>query len=92
MIWAGYTVPAGWLFFGIPLIHFDEEKYDDPLKFNPWRWKVIAGLLKEYSTHTHTHTQHIKNDKSTKICFRGKIYMVRYPRITYHLEQARHFA
>ncbi|KFK23690.1 hypothetical protein AALP_AAs50902U000800 [Arabis alpina] len=35
----GYTIPAGWLFFGIPLVHFDEKVYDDPLKFNPWRWE-----------------------------------------------------
>ncbi|ESQ55997.1 hypothetical protein EUTSA_v10025084mg [Eutrema salsugineum] len=35
----GYTLPAGWLFFGIPQVHFDEEKYGDPLTFNPWRWK-----------------------------------------------------
>ncbi|CAE6195901.1 unnamed protein product [Arabidopsis arenosa] len=47
----GYTVPAGWLFFGIPLVHFDEKKYDDPLKFNPWRWKGqdLHGILsKDY--------------------------------------------
>ncbi|KAH0935027.1 hypothetical protein HID58_012144 [Brassica napus] len=47
----GYTVPAGWLFFGIPLVHFDEEKYEDPLKFNPWRWKgkdLHGTLSKDY--------------------------------------------
>ncbi|ESQ55995.1 hypothetical protein EUTSA_v10027495mg [Eutrema salsugineum] len=43
----GYTVPAGWLFFGIPQVHFDEEKYGDPLTFNPWRWqgKDIYGTV-----------------------------------------------
>lgn len=25
---------------GYPLIHLDQEKYNDPLAFNPWRWKV----------------------------------------------------
>ncbi|CAH8391173.1 unnamed protein product [Eruca vesicaria subsp. sativa] len=47
----GYTVPAGWLFFGIPLVHFDEVKYEDPLKFNPWRWKgkdLHGTLSKDY--------------------------------------------
>ncbi|CAH2079066.1 unnamed protein product [Thlaspi arvense] len=47
----GYTIPAGWFFFGIPLVHFDEEKYEDPLKFNPWRWKgkyLHGTLSKDY--------------------------------------------
>ncbi|KFK23689.1 hypothetical protein AALP_AAs50902U000700 [Arabis alpina] len=34
-----YTVPAGWIIMGYPSAHFDPEKYDDPLAFNPWRWK-----------------------------------------------------
>ncbi|VVA95757.1 unnamed protein product [Arabis nemorensis] len=37
---ARYTVPAGWIVAVSPsLIHFDEEIYENPLKFNPWRWK-----------------------------------------------------
>jgi cytochrome P450 len=36
-----YTIPAGWIFMGYPYVHFNPEKYDDPLAFNPWRWKVI---------------------------------------------------
>uniref|UniRef100_A0A1J3HXK7 Cytochrome P450 708A2 n=1 Tax=Noccaea caerulescens TaxID=107243 RepID=A0A1J3HXK7_NOCCA len=35
----GYTIPAGWTFLGFPFNHFNEEKYDDPFSFNPWRWK-----------------------------------------------------
>ncbi|KAH9783513.1 cytochrome P450 family 87 subfamily A polypeptide 2 [Citrus sinensis] len=23
----------------LPLVHFDADKYEDPLAFNPWRWK-----------------------------------------------------
>ncbi|AEE83593.1 unnamed protein product [Arabidopsis thaliana] len=34
-----YTIPAGWIFMGYPYVHFNPEKYDDPLAFNPWRWK-----------------------------------------------------
>ncbi|ESQ55986.1 hypothetical protein EUTSA_v10027045mg, partial [Eutrema salsugineum] len=34
-----YTIPAGWIFMGYPSIHFNPEKYEDPLAFNPWRWK-----------------------------------------------------
>ncbi|KAL0890306.1 hypothetical protein Bca101_014289 [Brassica carinata] len=32
-------------------VHFDEEKYEDPLKFNPWRWKgkdLHGTLSKDY--------------------------------------------
>lgn len=36
----GYKIPSGW---GIvvypPAIHLNPEKYEDPLSFNPWRWK-----------------------------------------------------
>lgn len=37
----GYTIPPGWIIMGYPSVHFNPEKYDDPLAFNPWRWKVI---------------------------------------------------
>ncbi|CAH8276573.1 unnamed protein product [Arabidopsis lyrata] len=46
-----YTLPAGWLFFGIPQVHFDEEKYGDPLTFNPWRWSLDpkTRVLRRYT-------------------------------------------
>uniref|UniRef100_M4D8I2 Cytochrome P450 n=2 Tax=Brassica campestris TaxID=3711 RepID=M4D8I2_BRACM len=34
-----YTIPAGWIFMGFPSVHFNPEKYEDPLAFNPWRWE-----------------------------------------------------
>ncbi|XBH59217.1 hypothetical protein VPH35_080509 [Triticum aestivum] len=35
----GYTIPAGWLVIVNPMAaHMNEEFFDDPLKFNPWRW------------------------------------------------------
>ncbi|KAG7542811.1 Cytochrome P450, partial [Arabidopsis thaliana x Arabidopsis arenosa] len=46
-----YTLPAGWLFFGIPQVHFDGEKYGDPLTFNPWRWSLDpkTRVLRRYT-------------------------------------------
>lgn len=37
-----HIIPAGWTFMGYAGVHFNPEKYDDPLAFNPWRWKVIS--------------------------------------------------
>ncbi|KAK6136758.1 hypothetical protein DH2020_029512 [Rehmannia glutinosa] len=38
----GYTIPAGW---GImtchSAMHLDPNIYEDPLTFNPWRWKDV---------------------------------------------------
>ncbi|CAN8323635.1 unnamed protein product [Cochlearia groenlandica] len=34
-----YTIPAGWTFMGYASVHFNPEKYEDPLVFNPWRWE-----------------------------------------------------
>ncbi|KAF3952299.1 hypothetical protein CMV_022133 [Castanea mollissima] len=36
----GYTIPAGWIVMVVPsVLHLSPTKYDDPLAFNPWRWK-----------------------------------------------------
>ncbi|KAG8368270.1 hypothetical protein BUALT_Bualt15G0027800 [Buddleja alternifolia] len=39
----GYTIPEGW---GIMVchstMHLDPNTYEDPLKFNPWRWKDVT--------------------------------------------------
>ncbi|KAM6572063.1 hypothetical protein CsatA_016143 [Cannabis sativa] len=36
----GYTIPAGWLVMVVPsVLHVNPDIYDDPLTFNPWRWK-----------------------------------------------------
>ncbi|KAG4207136.1 hypothetical protein ERO13_A03G047901v2 [Gossypium hirsutum] len=38
----GYTIPKGWILLIIPAIHhLDPNTYEDPLAFNPWRWKMI---------------------------------------------------
>ncbi|KAM4094569.1 hypothetical protein ACJW30_06G205500 [Castanea mollissima] len=36
----GYTIPAGWTVMVVPsVLHLSPTEYDDPLAFNPWRWK-----------------------------------------------------
>ncbi|KAK6262277.1 hypothetical protein QUC31_008093 [Theobroma cacao] len=35
-----YTIPAGWIILACtPAVHLNSEIYEDPLSFNPWRWK-----------------------------------------------------
>ncbi|XVF09819.1 hypothetical protein REPUB_Repub07fG0129200 [Reevesia pubescens] len=36
----GYTIPAGWIILACtPAVHLNPTTYEDPLTFNPWRWK-----------------------------------------------------
>ncbi|KAG7997568.1 hypothetical protein I3843_01G217500 [Carya illinoinensis] len=36
----GYLIPKGWCFFAyFRSVHLDENHYDWPYKFNPWRWQ-----------------------------------------------------
>ncbi|KAF9616902.1 hypothetical protein IFM89_032864 [Coptis chinensis] len=48
----GYTIPAGWAVMVCPpAIHLNPAKYEDPLVFNPWRWKgmeVNGGASKHF--------------------------------------------
>ncbi|WVZ81821.1 hypothetical protein U9M48_029160 [Paspalum notatum var. saurae] len=38
----GYTIPAGWLVMICTMAtHLNPTLFEDPLKFNPWRWTVI---------------------------------------------------
>ena len=42
---AGYTIPAGWAIMVCPpAVHLNPAKYEDPLGFNPSRWKVGQSL------------------------------------------------
>ncbi|KAK3138933.1 hypothetical protein QOZ80_5AG0375380 [Eleusine coracana subsp. coracana] len=35
----GYVIPAGWMVMMSPMsIHLNPIFFQDPLKFNPWRW------------------------------------------------------
>ncbi|CAL5001758.1 unnamed protein product [Urochloa decumbens] len=37
----GYTIPAGWLVMISPMaVHLNANIFEDPLKFNPWRWST----------------------------------------------------
>ncbi|KAL6658541.1 hypothetical protein ACP70R_004127 [Stipagrostis hirtigluma subsp. patula] len=37
----GYTIPAGWLVMISPMaVHLNPTLFEDPLKFNPWRWMI----------------------------------------------------
>lgn len=37
-----YTIPAGWLILiATPTLHMNSEIYENPLTFNPWRWKDL---------------------------------------------------
>ncbi|KAK9147751.1 hypothetical protein Scep_006508 [Stephania cephalantha] len=38
----GYTIPTGWAVMVCPpAVHLNPSKYEDPLAFNPWRWKGV---------------------------------------------------
>lgn len=37
----GYLIPKGWCVFTyFRSVHLDENNYDWPYAFNPWRWQV----------------------------------------------------
>lgn len=41
----GYVIPKGWCVFTyFRSVHLDENLYDSPHKFNPWRWQVCGSL------------------------------------------------
>ncbi|KAL6639633.1 hypothetical protein ACP70R_023363 [Stipagrostis hirtigluma subsp. patula] len=47
----GYTIPAGWLIMISPMsLHLNPEYFEDPLTFNPWRWKEAheSSLMKNF--------------------------------------------
>ncbi|KAK4431191.1 cytochrome [Sesamum alatum] len=38
----GYTIPEGWvIMIATAGLHLNHNQFEDPLKFNPWRWKEI---------------------------------------------------
>ena len=46
MYFAGYTIPAGWpIMIATSALHLNSEIFNDPLAFNPWRWKVKIKLI-----------------------------------------------
>jgi 3-epi-6-deoxocathasterone 23-monooxygenase len=42
----GYLIPKGWCAFAyFRSVHLDENNYEWPYEFNPWRWQVRDQLL-----------------------------------------------
>ncbi|KAK9271103.1 hypothetical protein L1049_026692 [Liquidambar formosana] len=40
----GYTIPKGWTIMVVPAaIQLNPDTYEDPLAFNPWRWKDMGA-------------------------------------------------
>ncbi|XWS28752.1 hypothetical protein CRYUN_Cryun25bG0098100 [Craigia yunnanensis] len=40
----GYTIPKGWILLVVPAaLQLNPDKYEDPLTFNPSRWKNFGG-------------------------------------------------
>ncbi|CAA2978645.1 cytochrome P450 87A3-like [Olea europaea subsp. europaea] len=38
----GYTIPSGWvIMIATAGLHLNSNQFEDPLKFNPWRWKEL---------------------------------------------------
>ena len=38
----GYIIPAGWAILAVTsALQLDPNTFEDPLAFNPWRWKVV---------------------------------------------------
>ncbi|KAJ8449303.1 hypothetical protein Cgig2_002435 [Carnegiea gigantea] len=47
----GYTIPAGWgVMVCPPAVHLNPANYENPLRFNPWRWEggEINGASKHF--------------------------------------------
>ncbi|XP_010271639.1 PREDICTED: cytochrome P450 87A3-like [Nelumbo nucifera] len=40
----GYTIPSGWTIMIVPTaVHLNPNLFEDPLAFNPWRWKDLGS-------------------------------------------------
>nr|AJD25213.1 cytochrome P450 CYP90C19 [Salvia miltiorrhiza] len=47
----GYLIPKGWcVLASFSSIHMDETNYENPYKFDPWRWKKIASAANNIFT------------------------------------------
>ena len=39
--YAGYLIPKGWcVMASLTSVHLDAKNYENPFKFDPWRWEV----------------------------------------------------
>ncbi|KAJ7557602.1 hypothetical protein O6H91_04G001200 [Diphasiastrum complanatum] len=45
----GYTIPKGWTVLAYArAVHLDGDIYEDPLAFNPWRWKTMSPTINSF--------------------------------------------
>lgn len=45
---AGYLIPKNWSVMACLIsVHLDPKNYENPFKFDPWRWEVI-NLIELY--------------------------------------------
>lgn len=41
LVFPGYLIPKGWcVLASFSSVHMDEENYENPYQFDPWRWEV----------------------------------------------------
>ena len=46
VVFAGYLIPQGWCVLASFIsVHMDEENYENPYRFDPWRWEVALNNL-----------------------------------------------
>ncbi|KAK9164251.1 hypothetical protein Syun_005153 [Stephania yunnanensis] len=51
----GHLIPEGWcVLASFTSVHMDEHNYEDPCKFDPWRWQNKGGRLLNSSSTTFT--------------------------------------
>ncbi|XP_011014458.1 PREDICTED: 3-epi-6-deoxocathasterone 23-monooxygenase-like isoform X1 [Populus euphratica] len=51
----GYLIPKGWCAFAyFRSVHLDENNYEWPYQFNPWRWQTVTSQDKDMSNSSFT--------------------------------------
>ncbi|XP_057492007.1 3-epi-6-deoxocathasterone 23-monooxygenase CYP90C1 [Actinidia eriantha] len=49
----GYLIPKGWcVLASLSSVHMDEENYENPYQFHPWRWEKKGGNVNSNITFT----------------------------------------
>lgn len=42
----GYSIPQGWcVLASFSSVHMNENNYENPYQFDPWRWEVMHYLI-----------------------------------------------
>ncbi|KAL6274023.1 hypothetical protein ACE6H2_024715 [Prunus campanulata] len=49
----GYLIPQGWcVLASLTSVHMDEENYENPYQFDPWRWEKLEAAVNYTSSFT----------------------------------------